>query len=242
MVNLRKPSVALFASLALLVLTSLGFIRDAAAQEPAIAPRNRIVRPIVESDVVTLAGNLHPMARPEFDRGPLSDETRLNRMVLLLQPDAEQQKALDALVQAQHDPKSPSYRQWISAEEYGSRFGASAADVARVSAWLTSHGFTVEPVPAGRRAIIFSGNAAQVADTFHTEIHHFAMGGAMHIANTQDPQIPSALAPVVSGILSLHDFRRSSAMRSIRQVARPPILKTRRAAPTIFSRRLRNHL
>lgn len=221
MVNLRKPSTALFASLALLVLTSLGFIRDAAAQEPAIAPRNRIVRPIVESDVITLAGNLHPMARPEFDRGPLSDETRLNRMVLLLQPDAEQQKALDALVQAQHDPKSPSYRQWISAEEYGSRFGASTADVARVSAWLTSHGFTVEPVPAGRRAIIFSGNAAQVADTFHTEIHHFAMGGAMHIANTQDPQIPSALAPVVSGILSLHDFRRSSAMRSIRQVAKP---------------------
>ena len=40
MVNLRKPSVALFASLALLVLTSLGFIRNAAAQEPVIVPRS----------------------------------------------------------------------------------------------------------------------------------------------------------------------------------------------------------
>ncbi|HEX4309591.1 MAG TPA: protease pro-enzyme activation domain-containing protein, partial [Acidobacteriaceae bacterium] len=206
----------LFAFAALLALSSY-----ASAQSITATPRNRIVRPIVESDVVTLNGNLHPMARPEFDRGPLADQTRLNRMVLLLQPDSDQQKALDALVQAQHDPNSSMYHQWISAAEYGQRFGASDADVAKVSSWLASHGFTVEPVQAGRRAILFSGNAAQVADTFHTEIHRFAVGGVMHIANTLDPQIPAALAPVVSGVLSLHDFRRSSAIRSIHEVTAP---------------------
>jgi pseudomonalisin len=211
-----RTRLSLLATAALLVLTSDGF-----AQNVLVAAHNRVVSPIVESDVVTMAGNLHPMARPEFDRGPLSDETRLDRIVLLMQPDAEQQKTLDALVQAQHDPKSPSYHQWISAQEYGSRFGASAADLAKVTGWLTGHGFTVEPIPAGHRAILFSGTVAQVADTFHTEIHRFTVGSAMHIANTQDPQIPSALAPVVAGILSLHDFRRSSAIRSIRQVTVP---------------------
>ena len=191
------------------------------AQNSTVAPRNRIVRPVVESDVVTLAGNVHPLARPEFDRGMLSDETRLDRMVLLLQPDAGQQKALDELTEAQQDPGSPMYHQWLSPEEYGSRFGASAADLAKVTAWLQSRGFTVEPVPAGRRAIVFSGTVAQVADTFHTEMHRYEVGGQMHVANSQDPQIPSALAPVVGGVLSLHDFRRASAIRSIREVAAP---------------------
>jgi pseudomonalisin len=90
-----------------------------------------------------------------------------------------------------------------------------------MSGWLAGHGFTVEPVSAGRRSIVFSGTAAQVADTFHTELHRYEVDGAMHIANAQDPQVPRALAPVVSGILSLNDFRRQSATRSIRKVPAP---------------------
>ena len=199
----------------------LSFTACALAQTSTIAPHNRIVSPIVDSDVVTLAGNVHRLARPEFDRGVLSDETRLERMVLLLQPDADQQKALDALTEAQQEPGSASYHQWLSPAEYGSRFGASAADLAKVTAWLHSRGFAVEPVPAGHRAILFSGTVAQVADTFHTEMHQYEVGGQMHIANSQDPQIPSALAPVVGGVLSLHDFRRVSHIRSIRPVASP---------------------
>ena len=42
---------------------------------------------------------------------------------------------------------------------------------------------------------------------FHTEMHKYLVNGQMHIANDRDPQIPEALAPVVMGIASLHDFR-----------------------------------
>jgi pseudomonalisin len=202
-------------------LVLLGFTACALAQTSTVAPRNRIVSPIVDSDVVTLMGNVHRLATPEFDRGVLSDETRLERMVLLLQPDADQQKALDELTQAQQEPGSPSFHQWLSPEEYGSRFGASAADLAKVTAWLQSRGFAIEPVPAGHRAILFSGTVAQVTDTFHTEMHRYEVGGQMHIANSQDPQIPSALATVVGGVLSLHDFRRNSQIRSIRPALSP---------------------
>src|ERR1700733_2180090 len=62
----------------------LGFTTCALAQTSTVAPRTRIVSPIVDSDAVTFAGNVHRLARPEFDRGVLSDETRLERMVLLL--------------------------------------------------------------------------------------------------------------------------------------------------------------
>lgn len=110
-----------------------------------------IAGPIAEDDTVTLVGNTHPLARPEFDKGAIAPETSLTRMVLVFQPSTEQQGELDALVEAQHTPGSPLYHHWLTPEEYGERFGADASDIARIASWLESHGFTVEPVAAGRR-------------------------------------------------------------------------------------------
>jgi subtilase family serine protease len=211
------PRTLIVASAAFLALAALAF-----AQSPTAAPRNRILGPIDEMDLVTLAGNMHPLARPEADRGVLADETRLERMVLLLQPDAAQQRALDALTEAQQQPASPLFHQWLTPEEYGGRFGASAGDVKRIAGWLAAHGFAVEPVSAGRRSLVFSGTAEQVVETFHTALHRYEVEGVAHIANAQDPQIPRALAQVVSGVLSLNDFRRQSATRSVRQVSAHP--------------------
>jgi pseudomonalisin len=178
----------------------------------ALAQRteNRIVGRVDEGQVVTLSGNVHPLARGEFDLGAVAGETVLERMVLELEPSAAQQAELDALVEAQHDPGSPLYQRWLTPAEYGVRFGASARDVARITAWLRGHGFTVDEVAASDRLIEFSGTAADVADAFHTEIHRYQVDGVEHIANVQDPQIPAAFAGVVGGVLSLHDFRRSS--------------------------------
>ncbi len=55
--------------------------------------------------------------------------------------------------------------------------------------------------------IDFSGTAGQVQAAFRTEIHRLSVNGQDHIANMSDPQIPDALAPVIAGIVSLHDFR-----------------------------------
>jgi subtilase family serine protease len=180
----------------------------------AQTPTNRVSARIDDAQVTTLQGNVHPMARGDFDQGQVSAETPMEHMVLQLQPSASQQIALDALVEAQHDPHSPSYHQWLTPAQYGSRFGASLSDVARISSWLTEHGFTINDIAVNHRQITFSGNAGQVEDTFHTQIHRFLVEGENHIANTQDPQIPSAMAGVVSGILSLHNFQHSSDIQS----------------------------
>jgi len=187
-----------------------GFGASALAQ----APTSRVAARIDETQVTTLLGNVHPMARGDFDQGVVTPETPLEHMVLQLEPSAAQQAALDTLVEAQHDPHSPLYHRWLTPEEYGSRFGASQQDLSRITGWLTGHGFVVNEVAANHRQITFSGNAGQVEDTFHTQIHHFLVDGVNHIANTQDPQIPSAMARVVSGILSLHDFRYASNIQS----------------------------
>ena len=175
---------------------------------------DRIIEPIQEANVVTLAGNVHSLARSEFDAGAVNAETQLDRMVLQLEPSAAQQAELDSLIEAQHDPDSPLYHQWLTPAEYGSRFGASAGDLARITAWLAGHGFKVEEISASGRLVTFSGNAGMVADTFHTEIHRYVVNGAEHIGNAQDPQIPAALAGVVGGVVSLHDFRRMSQIKA----------------------------
>src|SRR5207245_4003042 len=54
--------------------------------------------------------------------------------------------------------------------------------------------------------IDFSGTVAQVRAAFQTEIHHLVVKGEKHVGNIGDPRIPSALAPVVAGVVSLHDF------------------------------------
>jgi pseudomonalisin len=190
-------------------LLSLPFISVAAAQTPS----NRISGPIDDERLVTLTGNVHPLARAEYDQGQVESSMAMERMVLELRPSATQQAALDGLVEAQQDPASPLYHQWLTPTEYGARFGASADDLARIVEWLSRKGFRIEEIAAGARQIVFSGTAGQVADTFHTEIHRYSVAGTMHTANAEDPQIPAALAGVVTGIVSLHDFARVSQMR-----------------------------
>ena len=100
----------------------------------------------------------------------------MEHMLLTLLPDAAQQDALNQLLDAQHNPESPYYHQWLTPEQYGERFGISDADTAQVVGWLQDHGMEVEEVTAGRRSIVFSGAASQVESAFHTQIHAYKIG------------------------------------------------------------------
>jgi subtilase family serine protease len=131
-------------------------------------------------------------------------------MVLLLKGDANQEAALAQLIAAQNDPKSPLYHHYLTPQEFGAQFGVADSDVAKMANWLQGHGFKVDELPAGKRAIVFSGTAGQTAAAFNTEIRHYSVAGANHYANTTDPKIPAALASAVGGVVKLHDFRHSA--------------------------------
>jgi len=146
------------------------------------------------------------MARPEFDRGAVADSQPMTRMLLMLQRSAEQETVLQQLMDAQQTKGSSNYHAWLTPEQFGKQFGPSDADVQAVTDWLTRQGFQVSKVAAGRGAIEFSGNVAQVRNAFHTEIHKFAVNGGEHIANVSEPAIPAALAPVVAGVVKVKSW------------------------------------
>ncbi len=196
-------------------LACLLLIAGCAANAPIATQSSRVpAAAIDESHRVTLAGNVPLPARSGIDEGAIPPGTRLDRLLLVLRSSPQQQSALDELVNAQQDPYSPLDHRWLTPEEFGARFGAGNEQLAQVAGWLTAHGFTVDEIPAGRRLVIFSGTAGQVLSAFHTELHRYRVNGAEHIANAQDPQIPAALAGVVEGVVSLHDFRRQSEIRT----------------------------
>lgn len=178
--------------------------------------RSLITQTVRENDRAILPGNTHPLARPEFDRGLVSPSMLLQHLFLVLQRSPEQAAALQKLLDEQQDRSSPIYHKWLTPVEFGQRFGPSDQDIQTVVQWLESRGLQVASIANGRVAIEFSGTVAQVQQAFHTEIHNYDVNGNMHWANSSDPQIPAALAPVVVGVAALHDFKPKPMSHSVR--------------------------
>jgi Pro-kumamolisin, activation domain/Abnormal spindle-like microcephaly-assoc'd, ASPM-SPD-2-Hydin len=166
----------------------------------------RITQSIDETKLVRLTGNTHPSALPKFDQGLADPAMPMDRMLLVLKRGPQQELALKQFMAEQYDPKSANFHHWLHAEEFGQKYGTSDADIAVITGWLQKSGFTVGNVNKGRTIVEFSGTAAQVQNAFHTQIHRYLINGVEHTANDRDPQIPAALAPVIIGISSLHDF------------------------------------
>jgi len=184
---------------------------------------DRITGRIDDNVRVALRGNTHPLARPEYETGAAPLDRRMERMILTLSTDAGREKSLEALLANQQNPHSPEYHQWLTPEVFGREFGVSEHDLAEVANWLRSHGLEVEEIAQGRRSILFSGDVAQVQAAFHTEIRAYNVGGEKHYANATDPEIPQALAGVVSGVVALHDFRSAPAHAQVRPVSSPEL-------------------
>jgi len=181
------------------------FSLDAVAQ---LAPLPLITRPVDESQLVTLRGNTHPLAQPQFDVGTAPPNMPLNRMLLVLKRSPGQDYSLKKLLDDQQDKNSPSYRKWLTPDQFGQQFGATDQDLQVVTGWLQTHGFQVSRVTHGRSVIEFSGVESQLESAFHTQIHQYMGNGQTHWANATDPQIPAALAPALAGLASLNNFPR----------------------------------
>src|SRR5579859_4589723 len=156
------------------------------------AQQNRITGPIDSARTATLSGNLRPARMRQSDQGRVAADFALPAMTLLLKPTAIQHADLVQLLEQQQNPASPLYHRWLTPEEYADRFCVSADDIATMSEWLQSQGFTVSRAARGRTWIAFSGTARQVETSFHTEIHQYLVGGIRHFANATEPSIPAA--------------------------------------------------
>jgi subtilase family serine protease len=173
-------------------------------------PKNiQAQRAVDDGDRLQLRGSVHPLARAEFDRGPADLAMPMNNMImsLNLRPGAEPE--LKQFLADQQNPNSPNYHKWLTPEQFGAKFGPSEQDIADVSAWLRQQGFKIEHVGKSRMWVNFSGSVAQVERAFQTNIRNYEVRGTMHHANAVNPTIPRAFSGLVSGVVTMHDFKRA---------------------------------
>ena len=234
--TLRHCTIRVFVSVGSLLLVVLPSVRaqqfqssssrsqksSATDQAATTQPTPRITQAIDDNAVIRVPHTTHPLATPANDRGRTDTTLPLDRIVLLLKPSGQQQATLKRLIDSQQDPESPNYHRWLEAEQYAAQFGPSQTDIDKITSWLSQHGFTVDSVARGRQWIEFSGSAGQVETAFHTEIHNYLVNGEPHVANSMDISLPQALTSVVSGVLSLHDFKPKHMYDRIFQVHRDP--------------------
>jgi subtilase family serine protease len=161
-----------------------------------------------ESHLVTLPGNTHIAARPEFDQGAVPDDFFMGHIQLQLKRSPAREQALKQFIDRLHDPSSPSFHHWLTAEDFRREFGPAPQDIDKVVNWLRADGFRIGTVYKSGMLIDFSGTAGQVREAFHTVIHRYIVGGEEQTANSTDPQIPAELATAVMGPASLYSFRR----------------------------------
>ncbi|HEX4386633.1 MAG TPA: protease pro-enzyme activation domain-containing protein, partial [Myxococcales bacterium] len=96
----------------------------------------------------------HPVSE---DLGALPESASISGATLVLGRTAAQEQELEALIRAQHDAASPLFHRWLTPAMFAERFGAAKTDIAAATAWLESHGFSIDGVTSSR--IRFSGTA-----------------------------------------------------------------------------------
>ena len=134
----------------------------------------------------------------------LQSTIRLERMLLLLAPDAAKGKSLDTLLAAQQTQGNADFHQWLTAAQFADRFGVSAKDAETVVGWLKAKGFTVAGLPAGRGWIEFSGTSVQMKQAFGVPLKPASgSAGTTRYELAGAIQLPTAISGLVKGLVSL---------------------------------------
>lgn len=115
--------------------------------------------------------------------------------------------ALAALDRALYDPASPSFHRFLARGVFARRFGATAAELARVERWLRASGLTPTGVSASRLTVHVTATASTIAAVLHAPLEEVRLrDGQVDFANRAAPVIPAPLASVVDGIVGLSDL------------------------------------
>ena len=141
--------------------------------------------------------------RQALDRGPVDPGTAITVNVWLK---LHNEKQLDKLFEDQKQHGSANYHRWINQDQFNAGYGPTSQEVKAISNFLAAHNLTVTFVAENNLYVKAQGSAADIEQTFHVQIHNFALKGASYRSNTGDPSISDAAGGLVAAITGLDDF------------------------------------
>lgn len=114
-----------------------------------------------------------------------------------------EEAALRGLVREVSDPRSSSYRSFLSPSAFRARFAPTPAAAGTVVTWLRSAGLEVGTLPLGRGFVPARGTVAAVERAFATDLALYQDGGRLLRAPVRAPSVPAGLGVV--GVRGLAD-------------------------------------
>jgi pseudomonalisin len=153
----------------------------------------------------TITQNVLPGLANATDAGPAPAGTAMRLVVTLTRPNVAGEKALLA---AEHDPASPSYRHFLTPAQFANRFGVPAGRRSAALSYLTGGGLSVDSVSTAGDVYSVHGTAAQVSSVFQTSIHNYTFNGTRFLANTSAPISPAAIG--VADVIGLNTLQHYS--------------------------------
>ena len=174
----------------------LGFVTSAAllgSIVPALAaPSARAV----------LAGNVPPWATSANFKGAANPSDSIGFRVYL---GWNNPSAVEALAAAVSDPRSASYGQYLSSQQFRQQFAPSQAEVSAVQSWLKSQGFTIDYTPLNNHYVAAEGTVAQAASAFGTSFGTYSVAGMVLRSPSSNISMPASIAGFVSGVVGLDE-------------------------------------
>ena len=111
------------------------------------------------------------------------------------------QAQLEALVNQQHDQKSPRYHQWLQPDEFLAKFGPRPADIEAVKNALAARGLTI--VSTNAHGVRVRGSAAVVAQAFSAPLEKVTKHAHTRFRVRRGMQLPEELAGIPVRVLGL---------------------------------------
>jgi subtilase family serine protease len=148
----------------------------------------------------TLKGSKPSWAGPKNYAGAAASKDQLGFRVYLGWTNPS---GAEALARAVSDPRSKSYRHYLTPAEFRQQFAPTANQVAQVQSWLTSQGFSLVYTPANNHYVSAQGTVGQAQAAFGTKFGMYKVQGLTLRSPSADVSIPSSLAGVVNAVMGL---------------------------------------
>lgn len=174
---------------------------------PLVAAAVLVIAAGVVAGIYGVGGSAAPSSRALFAArstprliGP-TDPARPIRFSLTLRM---REGAVNSFLRELYDPSSPRYRHFLSAGQFGARFGIGDSELTRVRAAVVAGGLSVSASFPQRTELVVSGPAGRVERFLRVRLGDFATsGGARFHAPLGHPTLPPALGTGVQGVTGL---------------------------------------
>ena len=133
-----------------------------------------------------------PYASASLSTATYVGPAQFGAMSIDVVPTLQNAAGLSAYAQAASDPGSPLFRQFLTPQQIGSRFGASDADYAAQVAYFRAHGLVVAGWPQ-RLLLHVGGTQSQLESALGAKFGIYRSGSSTFIALTGNAQLPQAL-------------------------------------------------